>query len=71
MIKIINKIKSFVTRIRLFNIDKSEIILYNDAEKIKLINLLETREVLQTRLNTIDDEINEIMANAKRLYRGG
>lgn len=71
MTKIINKIKTFINKIRLANVDKSEIILYNDTEKIKLINLLEAREVLQTRLNSIDDEINEIMANAKRIYRGG
>lgn len=71
MIKLLNRIKSVINRIMLAKFDKSEIILYNDNERLQLIKLIESREVLQNRLNEIDDEINEIIANAKRIYRGG
>ena len=65
---IIKHIKSFFN-IGLANIDKSVIVLYNDSEKIKLQGLIETRNELQNRLDEIDNEIDEIIANAKRLYR--
>lgn len=71
MIKLLNRIKSVINRIMLTKFDKSEIILYNDNERLQLIKLIESREVLQNRINEIDDEINEIIANAKRIYRGG
>ena len=65
---IIKHIKSFFND-GLADIDKSVILLYNDNEKIKLQGLIETRNELQNRLDEIDNEIDEIIANAKRLYR--
>lgn len=53
----------------LASVDKSVIVLYNDGEKIKLQQLIDTRTNLQTRIDEIDNEIDEIIANAKRLYR--
>lgn len=65
---IFKHIKTFFNN-GLANIDKSAIVLYNDNEKIKLQNLIDTRNELQSRLDDIDNEIDEIIANAKRLYR--
>lgn len=69
MTTIFKHIKSFFKHIGLANVDKSVLLLYNDSEKIKLQNLIDTRNELQSRLDEIDSEIDEIIANAKRLYR--
>lgn len=66
---IIKHIKSFFNSFGLANIDKSVLVLYNDNEKIQLQQLIDTRTNLQSRIDEIDAEIDEIVANAKRLYR--